>query len=85
MTKMKRVKKFKSMNKNCCKYINEKGLSPVAYKGVFVSLNPLKTPCMARERRTAGEPSALNVKYFLAGVSMGEPCSIQDKNCHFPL
>lgn len=44
----------------------------VAYKGVFVSLNPLKTPCMARERRTAGAPRDLNVRYCWAGFSMGE-------------
>jgi hypothetical protein len=46
----------------------------VAYKGVFVSLNPLKTPCMARERRTAGAPRDLNVRYCWAGFSMGEFC-----------
>lgn len=46
---------------------------PVANKGVVVSLNPRKTPCMARDRRTAGEPSDLKVKYFLAGLSMVEP------------
>jgi hypothetical protein len=44
----------------------------VAYKGVFVSLNPRNTPCMANERRTAGAPSDLNVKYWSAGVSIGE-------------
>lgn len=44
----------------------------VAYKGVFVSLNPLNTPCMAKERSTAGAPSDLNVRYCNAGVSIGE-------------
>lgn len=44
----------------------------VAHKGVFVSLNPLKTPCIARERRTAGAPRDLNVRYCWAGFSMGE-------------
>lgn len=58
----------------------------MAYNGVFVSLNPLKTPCMAKDRRTAGEPSDLNVKYFLAGVNIGEFCSIfQEMNCYFPI
>lgn len=37
-----------------------------------MSLNPLKTPCMARERRTAGAPRDLNVRYCWAGFSMGE-------------
>jgi hypothetical protein len=49
-----------------------KCLSPVAYKGVLVSLKPRKTPCIASDKRTAGEPSALNVKYFLAGVNIAE-------------
>jgi len=50
-----------------------KCLSPVAYKGVFVSLKPRKTPCIANDKRTAGEPRALNVKYFLAGFNIAEP------------
>ncbi len=37
-----------------------------------MSLNPLKTPCMARERRTAGAPRDLNVKYCWAGFIIGE-------------
>ena len=45
----------------------------VVYRGVFVSLNPRNTPCMAKERRTAGAPSDLKVKYCSAGVSIGEP------------
>lgn len=47
---------------------------PVAYKGVLVSLKPRKTPCMASETATAGDPSALSVRYFLAGTSIGDPC-----------
>lgn len=35
---------------------------PMANRGVFVSLNPRKTPCMANDRRTAGAPSDLRVK-----------------------
>ena len=52
----------------------------MAYKGVLVSLNPRKTPCMAKERRTAGAPRALNVKYLLAGVSIEEPYQTKNKN-----
>jgi len=37
-----------------------------------VSLNPLKIPCMAKERSTAGAPKALNLKYLTAGISIGE-------------
>lgn len=44
----------------------------MTYRGVFVSLNPRKIPCMAKDRRTAGAPSDLNFKYFSAGFSMGE-------------
>jgi len=45
---------------------------PMTYKGVVVSLNPLKIPCMAKERSTAGAPKALNLKYLTAGISIGE-------------
>lgn len=45
---------------------------PMTYKGVVVSLKPLKIPCMAKERRTAGEPIDLNLRYFSAGSSIGE-------------
>jgi hypothetical protein len=44
----------------------------MTYKGVVVSLNPLKIPCMAKERSTAGAPKALNLKYLTAGVNIGE-------------
>lgn len=37
-----------------------------------MSLNPRKTPCMAKERRTAGAPSDLSVKYCCAGVIISE-------------
>ncbi len=47
---------------------------PMTYRGVFVSLNPRKIPCMAKDRRTAGAPSDLNFKYFSAGASIGELC-----------
>lgn len=47
----------------------------MTYKGVVTSLNPLKIPCIANERRTAGEPNALNLKYFTAGFSIGESYS----------
>lgn len=50
---------------------------PVAYKGVLVSLKPRKTPCIAKEIRTAGAPSERSVKYLCAGKSIGEPCSIK--------
>ncbi len=52
---------------------------PVAYKGVLVSLNPRKTPCMAKERRTAGAPSALSVKYCVAGTYIGESYAIEER------
>jgi len=45
---------------------------PMTYRGVFVSLNPRKIPCMAKDRRTAGAPSDRNFKYLSAGISMGE-------------
>jgi len=35
---------------------------PVAYNGVFVSLKPRKTPCMASDSSTAGAPSDLIVR-----------------------
>lgn len=31
-------------------------------------------PCIARERRTAGAPSDLMVRYLNAGASIGDPC-----------
>lgn len=37
-----------------------------------MSLKPRKTPCIANERRTAGAPSDLNVRYLSAGFSIGE-------------
>ena len=55
----------------------------MAYKGVFVSLNPRKMPCMANERRTAGAPSDLNVKYCCAGFSMGESYTNGKICCHY--
>lgn len=62
---------------------------PVAYKGVFVSLSPRKTPCTAKDKRTAGAPRDLNVKYWHAGVNMGESCRdkrpcqyIGNSSCH---
>ena len=45
---------------------------PMTYKGVVVSLNPRKMPCMAKVRRTAGAPNDLVTKYFTAGASIGE-------------
>jgi len=45
---------------------------PITYKGVVVSLNPRKIPCMAKERSTAGAPKDLNLKYLIAGFSIGE-------------
>lgn len=39
-----------------------------------MSLNPRNTPCIANERRTAGAPRDLNVRYCCAGFSIGEPC-----------
>ena len=44
----------------------------MTYRGVFVSLNPRKIPCMAKDRRTAGAPSDRNFKYLSAGICMGE-------------
>jgi hypothetical protein len=52
---------------------------PMTYRGVFVSLNPRKIPCMAKDRRTAGAPSDLNFKYFSAGASIGELYSDKEK------
>lgn len=58
---------------NICSYMTFHPLYlQVAYRGVFVSLNPRKTPCMANDRRTAGAPSDLRVKYSCAGVNIGE-------------
>jgi hypothetical protein len=56
---------------------------PITYKGVVVSLNPRKIPCMANVRRTAGAPIDLTVKYFNAGFSMGESCSIRRLICNY--
>ena len=39
-----------------------------------MSFNPRKTPCMASDRRTAGDPSDLSVKYCCAGISIGDFC-----------
>nr|GMD65275.1 Os01g0919150 [Ipomoea batatas] len=44
----------------------------VAYKGVVVSFRPRKIPCIAKDRRTAGAPSALRVRYFRAGFNIGD-------------
>lgn len=52
---------------------------PVAYRGVLVSLKPRKTPCIAKERRTAGAPSALSVKYWVAGTYIGESYLIEER------
>lgn len=46
---------------------------PVAKSGALVSSQPQKTLCMAKERRIAGAPSDLNVKYFSAGAIIGDP------------
>lgn len=48
----------------------------MTYNGVVVSLNPRKIPCIAKERRTAGAPIDLYVKYFTAGFSIGEPYTL---------
>jgi hypothetical protein len=53
----------------------------VAYKGVLVSLIPLKIPCIAIESITAGAPNDLNIKYCCAGFNIGEFC-IQNKKWH---
>ena len=45
---------------------------PITYKGVVVSLNPRKIPCMAKDKSTAGAPNDLNLKYLIAGFSIGE-------------
>lgn len=39
-----------------------------------MSLNPRKTPCIAKDKSTAGAPSDLSVKYLRAGASIGDPC-----------
>lgn len=44
----------------------------MTYRGVVVSLNPLKIPCIAKVRSTAGAPNDLVTKYFCAGASIGE-------------
>ncbi|BAS75912.1 Os01g0919150 [Oryza sativa Japonica Group] len=49
--------------------------SPVTVEnGVLVSLNPLKTPCIARDSSTAGAPRDLTTRYRSAGIIIGEPC-----------
>lgn len=45
---------------------------PITNKGVVVSLKPRKIPCIAKARRTAGEPSALSFKNFCARISILE-------------
>ena len=44
----------------------------MTYRGVFLSLNPRKIPCMAKERRIAGALSDRNFKSLSVGISMGE-------------
>lgn len=51
----------------------------MTYKGVVVSLNPLKIPCIANVSRTAGAPNDLVNKYVSAGASIGEPYSTKNK------
>lgn len=50
-----------------------------------MSLSPRKTPCIANERRTAGAPSDLRVKYCTAGFSMGESYITEDSEHSFLL
>lgn len=40
-----------------------------------MSFNPRKTPCMAKDKRTAGAPRDLKVRYWLAGVIIGSSYS----------
>lgn len=56
---------------------------PVAYKGVFVSLIPRKTPWIAIEIITAGAPNDLNVKYCCAGLNIGEFCTKNNIGRHY--
>ena len=44
----------------------------MTYRGVFLSLNPRKIPCMAKDRRIAGALSDRNFKSLSVGISMGE-------------
>lgn len=44
----------------------------MTYNGVVVSLNPLKMPCIANVKRTAGAPNDLVTKYLCAGANIGE-------------
>lgn len=50
---------------------------PIAYRGVLVSLNPRKAPCAASAITMAGEPKALKVRKFSAGIRIGESYRIR--------
>lgn len=49
---------------------------PIAYKGVFVSINPRKAPCAASAITMGGAPKALKLRKFSAGTLIGESYSM---------
>lgn len=69
---IRRVKEILLRDLETYNTLKEKDCLLVATRGVFVSLKPRKTPCIANERRTAGAPNDLTVKYLRAGFSIGE-------------
>ena len=57
---------------------------PMAYRGVFVSVNPRNVPCTANAITIAGAPKALIVRKCSAGSRMGESYSMYNTNKIFP-
>lgn len=45
---------------------------PIAYRGVFVSINPRNEPCAASAITIGGAPKALKVRNCWAGSHIGE-------------
>jgi hypothetical protein len=50
---------------------------PMAYKGVFVSINPRNVPCAASAITMGGAPKALKVRNCSAGTRIGESCDMK--------
>lgn len=62
----------------------------MAYRGVFVSLNPRKVPCAASAITMGGAPNALQERKFSAGTRIGESYNIANSQefsgdilCHY--
>lgn len=52
----------------------------MAYKGVFVSLNPRNVPCAASAITIGGAPNALRERNCSAGIRIGESYSNKNLN-----